>query len=194
MNVGLTGGIGCGKTTVVESFAKLGWRTVQSDKVVRDLIENDDLVRDAILGRWGGEVLNKEIHSINRQAVAEIVFNDSEELNWLEELLHPKVRQVWAASLSQDASARVLVEIPLLFEKSLETAFDLTVCITSPLEIVSKRMLQRGFNEVDIQRRMARQLPLAAKVKRANYVLSNSGSLEFLYKQVNRLNEIISTS
>lgn len=191
MNIGLTGGIGCGKTTVVDFFAKLGWRTLQTDQIVRDLLEGDATVRAAIGGRWKEQVLNLEDGSINRKEVAKIVFQDSEELTWLESLLHPKVRKVWEGALVRDSTEKVLVEIPLLFEKSLETAFDLTVCVSSPYEIVSGRMLQRGYNNEDIQRRIARQLPLAEKVRRSDHVISNSGSLQFLNKQVDRLNELI---
>lgn len=185
MKVGLTGGIGCGKSTVVGFFQKAGWNTVESDAVVRELLSTNTEVRQAILNRWGDRVLSGS--ELSRRAIAAIVFADATELTWLEERLHPLVREHWQSQLDADPAANGLVEIPLLFEKSLETAFDLTVCVISSPDVVEARMAARGYTGAEVERRRSRQMPLSEKMRLADYVISNSGSLEFLEKQIERL-------
>ncbi|MFW5873982.1 MAG: dephospho-CoA kinase [Verrucomicrobiota bacterium] len=188
MKLGLTGGIGCGKSTVVGLFAEAGFRTVESDEVVRDLLREDPAVREALRGRWGGRVFT-DGGETDRKAIAAIVFGDEDELSWLESLLHPRVRKVWTGRLAASPGADWLVEIPLLFEKRLETEFDFTVCVSSPDAVVDARMGGRGFSGEEIERRRRKQLPLEAKRIRADYVISNAGSLQFLKRQTTQLIE-----
>ncbi|WP_269527196.1 dephospho-CoA kinase [Coraliomargarita parva] len=182
MKVGLTGGIGCGKSTVVQLFEREGFRTIESDAVVRELLNSDPVVLAALEFRWGSDVLLKD-GGADRKAVAERVFRDTAELKWLEELLHPLVRESWLGAVEAEPGAEWLVEIPLLFEKRLETLFDLTVCVASPDSLVETRMRARGYSSDEIERRRRQQMPLDQKISRADYVLSNAGSLEFLKQQ-----------
>lgn len=188
MKVGLTGGIGCGKSTVVRFFAEAGWRTIESDALVRDLIANDVSVHRALRERWGDEVFLAEGGG-DRKAIAAKVFADEAELHWLESLLHPLVRDAWAKAFKAEPDANWLVEIPLLFEKRLETEFDLIVCVISPPDVVEARMVSRGYTGAEVAQRRLRQMPLEEKAKRADHVLTNAGSLEFLKRQTNRLIE-----
>jgi dephospho-CoA kinase len=193
LKVGLTGGIGCGKSTAVRMFAALGWYTVQSDELVRDLLSEDSDVRMALIDRWGKRVQDDN-GNLNRKEIAGIVFKDTVELKWLESVLHPKVRQRWETAVKVHKNEPVIVEIPLLYEKSLETAFDFIVCISSPKEIVSERMSQRGYSEAEVEQRRSHQLPLTEKIRRSDYVISNAGSLEFLEKQIQRLSDMLKQS
>lgn len=186
MKLGLTGGIGCGKSTAVGIFAKLGWLTVQSDALVRDLLESDRTVIKALCERWGASVGSLE-SGIDRKAVAAIVFKDPAELKWLEGLLHPKVREAWENAVHDAGKRNILVEIPLLFEKRLETAFDFTVCVSSPPDVVAARMLARGYTQKEVEQRRLHQWPLSEKILSANFVVSNAGSIEFLEAQITRL-------
>jgi len=186
MRVGLTGGIGCGKTTVVGFFREAGFRTVESDGIVRELLADDAELREALEGRWGREVFGGD-GSVDRKAIARRVFGDEAELRWLEARLHPKVRERWTRALAAEPEADWLVEIPLLFEKRLETEFDFTVCISSPDDVVESRMRDRGYSGREIELRRRRQMPLEQKRTRADFVLSNAGSLEFLNTQTTRL-------
>ena len=115
MNIGLTGGIGCGKSTVVRFFAESGWNTLETDRVVAALLQKDKSVREQLRGRWGGAVFKGQGGDVDRKAIARIVFSDAEELNWLEQVLHPEVRRVWTQALEADPRSDWLVEIPLLF-------------------------------------------------------------------------------
>lgn len=101
----------------------------------------------------------------------------------MEALLHPRVRQEWSDQIDADPQAEWLVEIPLLFEKRLETHFDLTVCVSSSYEIILRRMEGRGYSKSETEQRMCRQMPLADKMSRADHVIFNAGSIEFLKQQ-----------
>jgi len=191
MKVGLTGGIGCGKTTVVALFRDAGWRTIESDALVRELLATDERVWSQLRARWGDAVFTDG--AVDRRAVAARVFSDDSELKWLEALLHPLVRESWYAAIEQAPEARWLVEIPLLFEKRLETLFDLTVCVASPPNVVEDRMVARGYTGAEVEQRRERQMPLEEKIERADHLISNAGSLEFLKRQTTRLIEQIAT-
>ncbi len=186
MTIGLTGGIGCGKSTATRYFGGCGWRTIETDAIVRGLLAGDKAVREALRGRWGDGVFAAD-GSVDRAAVASLVFESEPELDWLEGLLHPRVRERWLGAVEGDPAADWLVEIPLLFEKKLESLFDLTVCVQCSDATVTRRMRARGFSEAALERRRRRQLPLDEKVRRADCVLSNSGSEQFLHEQIDQL-------
>lgn len=190
MKVGLTGGIGCGKSTVVELFRHAGWSTIESDAIVRELLASDEAVRTKLRDHWGEAILAED-GSIDRKAVAKRVFSDESDLRWLESALHPLVREQWERAVAAAPDQNWLVEIPLLFEKRLETLFDLTVCVSSAPNVVESRMQARGYTRDEIEQRRERQMPLEQKIERADHLISNSGSLDFLKLQTTRLIEQI---
>lgn len=186
MNVGLTGGIGCGKSTVVGFFREAGWFTMEADAVVRELLAHDAGLQAELGARWGDSVFESG-GGIDRKAVAARVFQDPAELRWLESQLHPMVRERWSAILAKTVDRHCLVEIPLLFEKRLETQFDLTVCVASPQNLVEERMVARGYSSAEVAQRVNQQMPLEKKIELADHLISNAGSLEFLKQQTMRL-------
>ena len=186
LKIGLTGGMGCGKSTVEQLFAEAGWHTINTDEIVRDILAGDARVHAALRERWGNVVFAAD-GAVDRKAIAALVFTEKAELSWLEDLLHPKVRQSWKLAIQQFPARNWLVEIPLLFEKRLETEFDLIVCVTSPPEIVERRMVHRGYTQEEIEQRRNCQMPLEEKTQKADCVISNVGSLEFLKLQTKRL-------
>ena len=191
MKIGLSGGIACGKSTVLGFFREAGWQTVDSDAVVRELLAKDAEVKAQLRTRWGETVFIDG--AVDHTAVAKRVFGNEGDLKWLEELLHPLVRESWLASIAQAPNANWLVEIPLLFEKRLETRFDLTVCVVSPPDVAADRMVARAYTEEQIEQRRKQQMPLEEKMELADFLISNAGSLEFLKKQTTRLIEQITT-
>ncbi|TVP80972.1 MAG: dephospho-CoA kinase [Puniceicoccaceae bacterium] len=193
MKIGLTGGIGCGKSTVVGFFREAGWRTLEADAIVRELLADDTALQGRLRARWGEAVFDRS-GAVDRKAIAAKVFKDTTELDWLESQLHPMVRARWSAALSEAGNAPCLVEIPLLFEKRLETEFDLTVCVACPYNLVEKRMVARGYTSAEIAQRYKRQMPLETKTELADHLISNAGSLEFLKRQTMRLIEPITRS
>ena len=192
MKLGLTGGIGCGKSTVSALFKDAGWQTIDTDYLVRELLEEDSNIQAQIREHWGDKVFTQDA-SIDRKAVAALVFSDKSELKWLENLLHPIVQERWKSSLEGAPELHWLVEVPLLFEKRLENYFDLTVCVVSPPDVAADRMVARAYTEEQIEQRRKQQMPLEEKMELADYLISNAGSLEFLKQQTTRLIKQITT-
>ena len=182
MNIGLTGGIGCGKTTALGFFRNWGAETIDSDAVVRHLLSSDKEVTAAIRCHFGESVIDAE-GRVDRTRLARKVFNNSEALVLLESIVHPRVRQNWMQALRKNHPF-LIVEIPLLFEKDLQGHFSKTICLSSDPEVQRARLLARGISESQIQYRKDHQLSLEEKMKRADIVMHNNGSLEHLAEQV----------
>lgn len=186
MVIGLTGGIGCGKSTAAQMFEDLGWGRVESDEIVRSLLRANPGVHAAIRAEFGDGVFGSD-GGVDRRLMAAVVFPDPGALRRLEAILHPRVRAAWKARVAQPVPERWIVEIPLLFEKGLEKEFDFTVCVASDPGVQAERLAQRGLPPQEAAQRIARQLPLAQKIERADFVITNNGSLDFLRDQVLRL-------
>lgn len=184
MRIGLTGGIGCGKTAAAAAFGRLGFRVISADRLAHEVLLAPQVLR-AIQQRWGDEVL-LENGLPDRKFIAARVFAYPTERAWLESLIHPAVQEAWQAAIA-DGSVDWLVEIPLLFEKGWEGKFDKTVCLTTTRDHQIERLRERGWNEADLAAREAAQLPLAEKERRSTHVLRNDGSLADLEAAVGRL-------
>ncbi len=182
MRVGLTGGMGCGKSFVLSCFAALGWTVADADSITRHLLETDADVALGLRSLFGESVLDAEGRP-DRAAIARRVFGDAAALRALEALLHPRVRAEWQR-MADAATGPVIVEIPLLFENKLEKLFDLNVCVTASQTTQIERLAGRGFDKSDALARIARQLPLREKELRADYVISNNGSAQSVMAQV----------
>lgn len=135
-------------------------------------------VREAL-----GDSFMDEQGRIDRAKLGRKVFNNSEALALLESIVHPRVRDNWTQALRKNHPI-LIVEIPLLFEKDLQGQFSKTICVSSDSEIQKARLLARGMSESQIQYRKDRQLGLDEKMKRADIVIHNNGSLEHLREQV----------
>jgi dephospho-CoA kinase len=186
MIVGITGGLGCGKSTAARALEQRGFRRLDSDRLVRERVLMEPAVVSALRERYGAAILD-EAGAVNRGALAERVFADDAERLWLEELTHPGVFAGWRAALSAAPAARWAVEVPLLFEKALENWFDFTVCVACAPGQQLTRLEQRGLPRVLAGQRISKQLPLARKIELSDFVLWNEGSPLFLEAQVDRL-------
>jgi dephospho-CoA kinase len=191
MKLGLTGGIGCGKSTALAYLHELGWLTLQADEIAKKLLQTEADIITAIHQKWP-QVLNKQ-HAIERSALAQIVFCDPHALGWLETLLHPHVRRHWQQWLIQNTNGKCVVEIPLLFEKELQTAFDATVCIAASHATQLQRMHLRGFTPDQVAARAERQWPLPNKIAAADFIIWNDGNEDFLKAQLLLLDQTIAT-
>ncbi|MDX2110286.1 MAG: dephospho-CoA kinase [Verrucomicrobiota bacterium] len=186
MRIGLTGGIGCGKSTVLAEFASRGARTLDSDGIVRRLLSTDAEIHSKLREHFGPGIFHHE-GGVDRKALAHRVFHDTSDLKYLESVLHPKVREEYLAEMKSAPDAFWVAEIPLLFENRLETYFDFCVCVETALTTQLARLHLRGLGEAEALSRMARQMPLSEKIRRSHYVLSNNGSIENLRRQVDVL-------
>lgn len=184
--VGLTGGMGCGKSTAAALFARHGFTRLDADQVVRDELLPLPEVVAAVRAKFGAAVLGPD-GGIQRDRLAEMVFRDEAALVWLENELHPRLNARWRARFAAARGERFIVEVPLLFEKGMENWFDFTVCVASDFTLQIRRLEQRGIPPELARQRLAKQLPLARKCELADFVLWNNGSLEFLGEQVSAL-------
>jgi len=174
--VGLTGGIGSGKSEALAAFERLGAPTLSSDAIVHELLGTAD-VRDLLHERWGDRVLSNG--EVDRGAVASIVFERPEELSWLEATLFPRVGERMARWRAEQAAGAVaVVEVPLLFEARIEGAFDVTVAVVADEGLRDERAQARGHQ--GLEGRSGRQLSQEEKAQRADLVIRNDGTIQDL--------------
>ena len=184
--VGLTGGIGCGKSTASRMFENRGYRRIDCDALAHDLLANDSEVRESIVASFGEGVVSAT-GSLDRTVLGSIVFGDESRLSELESILHPKIRDRWESLIAGDPTSDWIVEVPLLFEKNLQNRVDFTVCVFSGLSTQVERLEQKGMGRAQALTRINRQMPTEEKAEKADCVLLNEGSLAFLEDQVNQL-------
>jgi dephospho-CoA kinase len=187
--VGLTGGIGAGKSEALAALERLGAATISADAVVHELY-GDPEVRAAVVARWGDDVAPDGV--VDRSRVAARAFGDQDERAWLEGLIWPKVGEriaEWRAVESQrDPAPRALiVETPLLFEAGLAAAYDATIAVVADEDVRAQRAAARGHEAVD--ERTARQLSQAEKAGRATFAVENSGTIRDLEHELSSVLE-----
>jgi dephospho-CoA kinase len=195
MIAGITGGVGCGKSTAARALEARGFRRLDSDQIVREQVLADPAVVATVRARYGDKVMEPSADGsttvINRTSLARVVFaNDTERL-WLEELVHPRVFAAWRAAFAAEPNERWVVEVPLLFEKGLENWFDFTVCVACAPAQQLARLEQRGLPRALAGQRISKQLPLARKIDLSDFVLWNEGTPAFLETQVDCLAEVL---
>lgn len=181
MVIGLTGGIGCGKSTAAACFAELGFVVIDADQLARQVLESHVCV-SRLRERWGAACLDAQ-GVPDRKWIAAKVFADADERAFLESVTHPEVARL-RRDATADASVDYVVEIPLLFEKELADGFSSVVVVACSDDVRRVRLRGRGLSDEEISARIASQLSLVEKVKRANVVLWNDGELAFLREQV----------
>ena len=178
--VGLTGGMGAGKSVALEILGRLGAATLSTDKVVHDLYEDPEVVR-TVVDRWGEQVAPEGV--VDRSAIAAAAFASPDERAWLEQLIWPLVAQRVAAFREDAANAdppprAAVVETPLLFEAGMDGVYDATIAVVADEAIRAERAATRGHASAD--ERAARQLPQEEKARRATFAVHNDGSVEEL--------------
>lgn len=186
MIVGLTGGMGTGKSTAARLFAREGLRLLDSDEIVRNEILVDPEVVAAVTARFGTDVLRAD-GSLDRGRIGTRVFASDEDRLWLEAEVHPRLYAIWRHRLAGAPRAEWVFEVPLLFEKALENWFDFTVCVATSSRVQLARLEERGVPKALAEQRISKQLPLAQKLELADYVLLNDGDVDFLHAQIVRL-------
>jgi len=182
--IGLTGGIGCGKSAAAACFAARGFEHVDADALARRALSMPAVV-SALSSRWGSGYFSSE-GVPDRVKIAAKVFEDRAELDYLESLVHPEVAVMRSAAMT-DRSRSYIVEIPLLFEKSLESEFEHVVCVGCSDSVRLERLRARGLTSEESERRISMQMPVSQKVKKSDYVLWNDGDHQCLQQQVDRL-------
>ena len=190
MFTGLTGGIGCGKSTALGCFEKLGWHALDADRICHEIYEEGDKSLIARLtSRWGKAILQDG--ALSRKKIAEIVFNNGNELEWLNGLLHPLIMRKADEKAASSDSEYVIFDVPLLFETGLERRFDCTISVWADTRQQVERLRLRGWNKQETEARLAAQMPSVRKLEKADFGLINTGDIEFLIEQCIELDKQI---
>ncbi len=180
--IALTGGIGSGKSTALQAFAELGWRCLSADQICHDLYrDNQDLIC-RLQERWDEKIFSAK-GVIDRKVIAGIIFNNPEELKWLNGILHPMIRAAAERQFAAEPEEDFVFEIPLLYECGWEQHYDAVICVWAEEEITKQRLLKRGLSSNEIELRMKNQLNPDRKLERADFALINNGSANDLYAQ-----------
>ena len=187
LKIGLTGGPGTGKSTVLSIFKKLGSKTVSSDEIVRSIQKPRSPLVRKISRKFGQEYVRRN-GSLNRPKLRRLIFNFPKKRKALERLVHPLVlaeREKISKRFSSAGVKAVIFEVPLLFEAGLKKHFDIIIVVSSKREIQLKRLKTRdGMKMHDALKMIGSQLPLSFKESRADYVIRNNRDLARLKKGI----------
>jgi len=177
---GLTGGLGMGKSTAAEILRALSVPVVDADEIARRLVQSGEPALAEIQHAFGREIVAPD-GRLRRDELARIIFAVPAAREKLEGILHPRIRTAWLAQVEawrKDNRPLAVVVIPLLFETRAVTFFDKIICVACSAASQHQRLLARGWNEEQIQQRLAAQWPVAVKLARADYAVWTEGTLD----------------
>lgn len=178
--IGITGPIGSGKSTVSDILRQMGYPVLDADQVVHKVLSPGGLAESEVIQTFGENLRDSKGH-LNRRALGLVVFGDPAKLETLENLLHPRVREQVAnekEKLKKAGHQVAFYDVPLLFEKKMESMFNQIIVVTASEEVRRQRVLARsGLTASEFNERQKRQLPPEYKEKNANAVIQNSGDL-----------------
>ncbi|MFD2699888.1 dephospho-CoA kinase [Paenibacillus shunpengii] len=188
MNIGLTGGIATGKSSVSRYLVSLGAILIDADQIAREVMLPGHPVLAAVIERFGQAVLNED-GTLHRKKLGEIVFGNSAELKALNDITHPAIRlemQERMRMFEQEQPDKLVVsDIPLLYESGLSEQFEQVMVVYVPAEIQLKRLMERdGISEADALSRLNAQMDIEEKKRRADIVIDNSGTMEETKAQI----------
>ncbi len=188
MRVGLTGGIGSGKSTVSTMLARKGAGIVDADEIARRIVEPGSPVLARLAEEFGEDIVLAD-GSLNRQLLADRAFADERSTRHLNEITHPAIREIAEAEISAAEAAYPIAvyEMPLLVETGQVSLVDIVVVVDAPEEVQVQRAVDRGLNEADVRRRMEQQASRADRSSAADHMIDNGTTLESTQAQVDAL-------
>ena len=187
--LGLTGGIGTGKSSVAAEFKNLGICIVNADEGSRAVVEPGKPALSKIASQFGDQIILSD-GSLDRAALREIIFNNANKKQWLEELLHPIIRDWIVEHLNDSDSPYVILESPLLLETDQHELVDITLLIDLPMELQLERAGARDANNSkQIKRIIDSQMSREQKISKADWIFDNSGEKAMISLRVNQLHE-----
>ncbi len=185
--VGLTGGIGSGKTAVANLFSRQGIEIIDADEISRTLVKTGSPVLEAIIKHFGSSITDAE-GNLDRKQLRELVFADNAEKEWLENLLHPLVRQEIERQVAASSSQYVIIVVPLLLESGNYSDVDRILVIDVPEDVQLERIKKRdGSSETLARSIMDAQMKREKRLESADDVISNNSGMDSLEKQVKNL-------
>ncbi len=191
LNVGLTGGIASGKSTVAEMFVKHGAHLIDFDGLAHEVQEPEKPAWKEVVNQFGEGILQPD-NKIDRVKLGNIVFADKKKLIELDKIVHPFVYQEWHMLLEKigkkEEHAIVLSDIPLLFEGNMQHLFDLTILVLIvPEKQISRLMTRNGISKEEAGKRLKSQMPISEKIALADIVIDNDGSIPETEKRVRQV-------
>jgi dephospho-CoA kinase len=185
--VGLTGNIGSGKSTVAQLLSERGATIIDSDVLARRAVEQGTAAFDKIVARWGADILAPDGH-LDRSALRRVVFSDQEQLEELNQIVHPEVERLRSRLVEQARHRKdriVVCDIPLLFERHMTDRFDRIILVDAHRAVRLERLVKdRGLDETEAMEMIAAQMPAELKRARADFVIDNDGTLTQLERRV----------
>ncbi|GAA4835138.1 dephospho-CoA kinase [Paenibacillus vulneris] len=188
MNIGLTGGIACGKSTVSQMLVQRGAMLVDADRIAREVVEPGSPVLTQIVERFGSEVLNPD-GTLFRKKLGALVFGNPQALKDLENIMHPSIRALIRERMQQYEQSHpdklVVVDIPLLYESGLQSMFEAVMVVYIPRSLQLQRLMDRDkLTEDQAEARLKAQMDIEQKKAKADIVIDNQGTLADTEKQV----------
>lgn len=189
LRIGLTGGIGSGKSTVAHRFAQLGIPIIDADAISHQLVKPGETALAAIVAHFGTGILNAD-GSLNRKQLRETIFSNPEQRKSLEAILHPRIRKAMLEQLAGLDSAYCILSIPLLIEGGWHNELDRILVIDAPHELQIERAMNRdGVTMGNIQAIIDGQIDSKSRLAAADDILSNDSDIAALLAQVDKLHE-----
>ncbi|HXG46019.1 MAG TPA: dephospho-CoA kinase [Methylomirabilota bacterium] len=187
--LGLTGGVGMGKSAAAQFFRQAGVAVVDTDVLAREVVQPGQPAWHEIRQAFGESVIDPD-GQVRRQELARLVFADEVKRRELEAIVHPRVRERWLAAVAAWRATGIpcgLVVVPLLFETNAAPRFDRVVCVACSAPTQRERLVARGWDDRESDRRIAAQWPIERKMQLSDHVLWSEGTLDVLRDQVTRI-------
>lgn len=186
IRVGLTGGIGSGKSTVARCFQEFGIPVYYADDEAKKLMHSSKVIRKRLVSEFGDAVYEK--NELNRQYLASLIFNDPEKLKTINSIVHPEVRNHFAKWVKKQDAPYVIQENAILLENDFRTQFDCIILVIAPEQLKMERLIQKGIKKEDILNRMKNQWPDERKILLADFLIENV-DLKHTRQQVKELHK-----
>ena len=186
MTIGLTGGVGSGKSTVARCFAKCGAEIVVGDELGRQAVETQTDIQSAIRKRFGDQFVDSS-GRIDRAELGELVFSDPAHVKWLTDLTFPFIFSSWKSAVAACRSPLIVFDAALIFEWGIENTLDRIVVVTAAPELIAARAVSGRFSVQTIEQRLRSQIPIERKLAGADFIIDNAGSIEDLESSVRAL-------
>ena len=194
MLIGLTGPAGCGKSAALKIFSSLGWLALDADAICHKIYASSmGGFIDSLLERWGAAALGPD-GCPDRQAIAQIVFSDKAEREWLNSVLHPEIQRRALSEYAANGFKPCIFDVPLLYESSWQDRFKKVIAVYAEPHVQRSRLLARGWSAGEIDRRLSVQQSGVKTLEMADYGLINNSSLDSLKRQCEAVSKLILNS
>lgn len=191
LKIGLTGGIGCGKSIVAKFLNEQGIKIFSADQIAKEIMNSNAEVKSKLIAEFGAQIYNSQ-GNLDRKKVAKIIFSNNEARHKINAIVHPYVisyQKEQLKKIEESGETDIAgIEAALIYEAHIEHQFDVIVVVNAPLEMVIERLQKRdGLTHFEIMNRLQSQMPVEEKLNRADYIIENNGSIDDLKFQVQTL-------